>query len=232
MKGHLVLLRFSRAMIILFLLVTPILGVIIPWMAETKAEENPRLAILPFMVERIENPARGAEICPLCKGIYRYGEIAPGSQKILTQLLYAKIESLERFKVFPLEKVEGILSTSAMKQLEEKPIPSAIQIGKELNADFILVDYLFRFDERVGSAIGVERPASVAFDLHLIRLRDGKMVWIGKFDETQRPLSENLFKIDSFLRRKARWLTAEELAGVGLDEMFRKLPATQELEEK
>jgi len=58
------------------------------------------------------------------------------------------------------------------------------------------------------------------------------MVWEGKFDETQRPLTENLFKIGSFFRRKASWLTAAELASVGMDEMLRKFPDPKELEER
>jgi hypothetical protein len=62
-------------------------------------------------------------------------------------------------------------------------------------------------------------------------MKDEKMVWIGKFDETQRPLSENLFKIGSFVRRKASWLTAEELSSVGMDEMLKRIPGTKELEE-
>ncbi len=80
--------------------------------------------------------------------------------------------------------------------------------------------------------MGVERPASVGFDVHLFRIRDGKMVWVGKFEETQRPLSENLLKIGSFFRRKASWLTAEELSRVGIDEMFKKFPGLKELEER
>jgi hypothetical protein len=97
--------------------------------------------------------------------------------------------------------------------------------------DFIFVGVLFRFVERIGSSIGVEKPASVGFDVHLIRMRDEKMVWIGKFDETQQPLSENLLKMGSFVRRKGSWLTAEELSSVGLDEMFKRFPGTKELEE-
>jgi len=106
-----------------------------------------------------------------------------------------------------------------------------LQIGKELKADFVLIGNLFLFEERKGSSLGVERPASVGFDLHLFRLRDEKMVWMGKFDETQRPLSENLLKIGSFIRRKGSWMTASELANVGMDEMLEKLPGLKELEE-
>jgi hypothetical protein len=171
-------------------------------------------------------------LCPLCKGVYRSGEVLPGSQNTLTRLLYEKMEALGTFKVLPLEKGEGVLTPSVKEQFEEKPIPSAIQIGKELDVDFILVGYLFRFEERIGSRIGVQKPASVGFDVHLLRLRDEKRVWDGKFDETQKPLSENILKIGSFFRRQASWLTAEELASVGMNEMLKKLPGLRELEEK
>ena len=214
-----------------FLFLAFTLGLTIPWIHEAKAEIKPTLAILPFFVERVENPARGAVLCPLCKSIYQYGEVVPGSPYALTRLLYGKIEALEKFKILPLEKVEEVLNPSAKKQFEEKPIPSAIQIGKDLNVDFILVGYLFRFEERIGSRIGAEKPASVGFDVHLLRVRDGKRVWDGKFDETQQALSTNLLNIGSFFRRKASWLTAEELSSVGMNEMLKRLPGPKELEE-
>ena len=141
------------------------------------------------------------------------------------------MEAMGTFKVLPLEKVEEALSQSERRQFEIKPMRSSIQLGRTLNMDFIFIGVLFRFEERIGSSIGAEKPASVGFDVHLIRLRDEKMVWKGKFDETQRPLSENLLKIGSFVRRKASWLTAEELSSVGMDEMLKRFPGSKELEE-
>ena len=214
-----------------FLFLLLVLGMILAWGGELRAETKPNLAILPFFIERGEDPGRGV-ICPICKRVYSRGEILPGSKNTLTRLLQQKMEAIETFKVLPLEKMEETLSNWDMKQFEEKLIPSSLQLGKELNVNFIIVGFLFRFEERIGSPVGVERPASVGFDIHLFRLRDGIEVWQGKFDETQRPLSENLFKIGSFLRRKASWLTAEELASVGMDEILRRLPGTKELEEK
>jgi len=208
-----------------------ILGFNIIGSLEAKAEMKPGLMILPFFIERIEDPGRGA-VCPICKGVYRRGEISPGSQNTLTRLLFQKMEAIGTFRVLPLEKVEEVLTPSVKRKFEEKPIPTSIQMGKELNADFVLVGSLFRFEERVGSSLGVDKPASVGFDIHLFRLRDGIEVWKGKFDETQRPLSENLFKIGSFVRRKASWLTAGELASVGMDEMLKRFPGPKELEEK
>jgi len=208
-----------------------IFGMILPWNLKARAETKPSLAILPFFVERVEDSARGAVLCPLCKGVRQSSQVLPGSQNILTRLLYQKMEALGTFKVLPLEKVEAVLVSSVKKQFEEEPIPSSIQIGKELDVDFLLVGYLFRFEERIGSRIGAEKPASVGFDIHLLRLRDQKRIWDGKFDETQRPLSDDILKIGSFFRRQASWLSAEELASVGMDEMLKKLFGLKELEE-
>jgi hypothetical protein len=71
----------------------------------------------------------------------------------------------------------------------------------------------------------------VGFDLHLLRQAIRRLVWSGKFNETQAPLSENNLKFGAFLRRNDSWLTAEELAGVGMDEILKKVPAPKELEE-
>jgi len=213
-----------------FLFLLLVLGMILAWGSELRAETKPSLAILPFFIERGEDPGRGV-ICPICKRVYSRGEILPGSKNTLSHLLQQKAEVIGTFKVLPLEKVEEALSHWNKKQFEEKLIPSSIRFGKELNLDFIIIGFLFRFEERIGSPIGVEKPASVGFDIHLFRLRDGMKVWEGRFDETQRPLSENLFKIVSFFRRKASWLTAKELASVGMDEMLKRLPGPKELEE-
>jgi hypothetical protein len=214
-----------------FLILLFMLGMIFAWSAPLRAETKPRLAILPFFFERLNNPARGAVVCPVCKGVFQSGAVPSAAGIYLTRLLYQKMEALDRFRITSIEKTEEALTPSVKGQFEEDPFPSAIQIGKELDVDFIMVAYLFRFEERIGSRIGAEKPASVGYDVHLIRLRDEKIVWTGKFDETQKPLSENLLKIGAFFRRKASWLTAEELSSVGMDEMLKKFPGAKELEE-
>jgi hypothetical protein len=213
-----------------FLLLLFVLGIVLISNIASRAETKPSLAILPFFIQRGEDPGKGAP-CPICKGVVLRGEIVPGSQNTLTRLLQQKIDSTGTFKVLPLEKVEEAFSQIKRRQFELKPLRSFIHLGKTLDMDFIFIGILFRFEERIGSHIGAEKPASVGFDVHLIRLKDEKMVWAGKFDETQRPLSENLLKMGSFVRRKASWLTAEELSSVGMDEMLMRLPGLKELEE-
>lgn len=190
----------------------------------SNANEKPTIVILPFFVEK-------GGVCPFCKGVFRKGEILPGSEAKLTRILNEKIEAKGLFKVIPFQKLTEVLSQFDEREIQKRSIFYYKKAGKELNIDFLLIGYIFRFEERIGSSIGVERPSSVGFDLHLIRLKDGMEVWRGKFDETQRPLSENLLKLGSFLRRRASWLTAEELANVGMEEVLSNLEI-KEIEEK
>jgi hypothetical protein len=213
-----------------FLLPVFMSGMLLFGGVEVWAETKPTLAILPFLIERMGDPSRGA-VCPVCQRVYKRGDVLYSSQRTLAQLLQLKMDTLGTFKILPLEKVEDVFSKTDKGQFELRPLRSAIQLGKELNVDFIFVGYLFHFEERIGSRIGADKPASVGFDVHLLRVKDGKRVWDGKFDETQQALSENLLKIGSFVRRGAAWLKAEELSSVGMDEMLKRLPGAKELEE-
>jgi len=90
--------------------------------------------------------------------------------------------------------------------------------------DAILVGYLFHFKERVGTSYSVESPASVSFDLFLVRVADRRIVWRGIYEETQQSLSENILKLGLFIKRKARWITAREMAADGLENLISTLP--------
>jgi len=222
--------RNRRRWIVLgFLLLGLLWTILLDGGSQAWAQLKPSLAIIPFFAEKIDDPARGA-VCPICGGAYGRGNLPLGTRDTLTRLLQQKMDPSNLFQVIPPEKVEESLPNVARATLEEKPVQASLEIGKDLNAQFVMVGFVFRFDERVGSAMGVEKPASVGFDLHLMRVRDGKVVWTGKFDETQRPLSEDMRKISSFLRRGAVWLTAAELASDGMSEILKKVPDPSELE--
>lgn len=184
------------------------------------AEERGQLLIMPFQVE-------SGGVCPICKGIFQKGDVLLGSEELLTRILYEKIESKGIFKVISAQKVNEIIDKYEKNEIKKAPLSFSLKIGRELKAQFLLIGFLFRYENRIGSSIGVEKPSSVGFDLHLIRLKDGLEVWRGRFDETQRPLSENILKIGSFLRRRASWLTAEELSRVGMDEILKTLEKSE-----
>ena len=75
--------------------------------------------------------------------------------------------------------------------------------------------FVYRFQQRQGGNFAVDKPASVGFHLHLLDQK--RVVKIFEFDETQQPLMENILKIGAFLRRGAKWITADRLAEEGIE---------------
>lgn len=100
------------------------------------------------------------------------------------------------------------------------------KLGELVHADGVLFGQVLYFRERIGEAGGAKSPASVTFVLELLDVRRGDVIWRGRFEETQRPLSENLFEIGTFAKRGARFLTGEELAADGIKRAVRELHQT------
>ncbi|MBN1627282.1 MAG: hypothetical protein JW944_12230 [Deltaproteobacteria bacterium] len=93
------------------------------------------------------------------------------------------------------------------------------RIALELQADAALTGYLYRWKDREGSDYAVKSPASVFFDLRLVSPDNGSILWEGRFSKTQRSLSDNLLDIKTFFKGKGKWMTAEGLAELGLNEL-------------
>ena len=124
-----------------------------------------------------------------------------------------------------MSQAEGTLSdilSSEKEELSERKL--LVMVGSELGADAILAGKVYRFIERDGTDYSIKSPASVAFDMMLIRVSDGRTLWTGHFDETQQSLFENIYQWGSFVKRKGKWITAEQLAIDGLNSMFRTFP--------
>jgi hypothetical protein len=99
-----------------------------------------------------------------------------------------------------------------------------LRIGESLSADAFLAGYIWRWKDRKGSEFAVESPASVDVDLYLVSLHDKAVVWKYEYDKTQQSLTENLLDLKTFLRARGRWLTAFELAELGLEKMVESFP--------
>jgi hypothetical protein len=93
-----------------------------------------------------------------------------------------------------------------------------------MGADAVITGNIFRFEDRVGTRHSVESSAAVAFEMCLISSMDGSILWSKSYTEKQISLSENLFNLGTFIRRKARWVTAEEMASFAITEMMRTFP--------
>ena len=100
---------------------------------------------------------------------------------------------------------------------------NALESAKSLGADLILVGYIYDFKQRVGSELGVTSPAQVDFETALVEVGTNQTVWSARFSESQLPLLYNVANLKKFLKRKGKWVTAEDLLDEGINAVSEKL---------
>jgi hypothetical protein len=182
-----------------------------------------RLAVLPFHAVWPEENSTTAR-CPICGSVNSGGSISKGAEKILEELFTDKLRDLKNTEIIIPEKAAGIYKRVLADSLKKPVLQIIRKTGSELGADVLVVGYLYHYRERVGYDYSAERPASVSFEIHLISVKDGGMLWRGIFDKTQKSLMEDVFQASSFFKGGAKWLTARELTKLGVDEIFATFP--------
>lgn len=163
--------------------------------------------------------------CRLCGNIFTTGKVEKGADKMLTDHVASLLKSRKDLELVPESQAEGVLSTILSDESAELPERELLtKVGFSLGADAVLAGKVYRFVERDGTGFSAKSPAAVAFELDLILVSDGRVVWSGHFDETQKSLFENLFQWNTFWQRKGLWITAEQLATEGLNRIFETFP--------
>ena len=101
---------------------------------------------------------------------------------------------------------------------------AAAVLAEKHGADAVLLGELTRWEEREGEAYGTFEAAAVGFRITLQGAPNGRLLWSGEFDERQQPLSDNVLRAGRYPGAGSRWLTAEELARWGAQEISRAIP--------
>ena len=163
--------------------------------------------------------------CPFAGAMHQVSEIKDGAVEYMTDNLFTRLQEREELSLIDPGQGLGARSTvlsKSSRELTEKEL--ILETARTAGAESVIVGRVFRYRERVGTAFSVETPASVAFDVLLIRVADGQLLWVGRFNETQKALFDNIFRLRLFIKRSARWLTADELADSGLEVVLRSFP--------
>ena len=144
----------------------------------------------------------------------------------LTDQLFEMLAQDKGRHLVPPGQAQGVIESIMQSdtKLGIHPLEMIQDVGKAFGADAVLIGQVYRWQERVGTDYGVETPASVAFDVSLVRPSDGTILWRGNYDKTQRSLFENLFDLKTYVKSGGRWLTARELASFGLERLLAEMP--------
>ncbi|MBW1733619.1 MAG: hypothetical protein JRJ09_02080 [Deltaproteobacteria bacterium] len=151
----------------------------------------------------------------------------------LTERLFDMLAAQRRWGLIPPGQARGAMENFLASDAGTGSTPLKLiqDVGKTFRADAVLTGQVYRWRERVGSDFGVESPASVAFDLSLIRSSDGAILWRGNYDKTQQSLMENIFDFKTYMKGKGLWLRARGLAQLGLDKMLAEMPGSPPVKE-
>jgi hypothetical protein len=183
-----------------------------------------RIGVISFQPLIPEEGLGNTVICPLCSMGYSSGRILKGAEKIVEDIFVEKLRELKEIQIIPPDKVRSVYKRISSESLKKPLLEVLKKVGNELGADALALGYIYRYTERVGYDYSSEHPASVAFEIYMIKPIDGSTIWRGIFDKTQKSLMEDLFQISSFYKGGGKWLTAQQLSKQGMDEIFETFP--------
>lgn len=105
----------------------------------------------------------------------------------------------------------------------EDPKVAAERAAEDFGATAVAVGRVTRWRAREGSAAGATTPASVAFEVTLYQAPVPRRLWTGRFDETQKSITEAILRARQYPGGGTRWLSTEEFARWGAQEVVKSM---------
>jgi hypothetical protein len=181
-----------------------------------------RVVVLPFVDLGTAFGPNASVRGPLTRKVFVTDDIATHGELFMTKTLRRLLRAEPNVQWVTAKAPE--MATPPKSGSRPKLIRSLQSLGLRHKADGVLIGYLYAFRERKGGALGADSPAYVAFEVVLISVESGRLIWQPKFSETQEPLNQNLFELGKFIQRKGRWVTAREMATQALKEILQTYP--------
>ena len=188
------------------------------------ADQTRPIGVVPFF--RGKSASGGGETVkvPIAKLMLQPDHIAAESVQVITDAVYKELENRHPDTLLPLPRFDEKEKDVPRDETRDSIQSLSLMLDKAMEAGFVCTGTMWRYKERVGSALGIQSPASVGFAVYLFDVKGKRLVWRARFEETQRSLSENLLGIKAFFERGAKWVTAEELTRYGVKVIFKKYP--------
>jgi hypothetical protein len=165
------------------------------------AEPTPPVAVLPFRIAGFLDPA-GRFVDDTSVGAIPDDLGVEIAQRLGMDLEHAGVG------VVPADTVLRATPVAGAALYDTK---LAARVAREVGADVAVMGAVHRYVQRVGSALSVERPATVEYQAMIVAADSGRMLGSYLFDFTQKPLAEDLTTLPDFLQGGGKWRTREEI---------------------
>lgn len=145
-----------------------------------------------------------------------------------------EIELKKTFPLLPSLPKEGEMEGKPDSEEGSATAREVVEGGVEdvLRYDGVVTGVITRYKEREGISVAALNPASVQYDIYMVSLKDGKILWKATFNETQEALVDNLLEIGRFIRGGGGWQTRETLSKLGMERVVRTFPGIEGSSEK
>jgi hypothetical protein len=208
-----------------------------------------KIGVLPFFKGKRSADKGETLTCPICELSFKAENIQDGADRAMTRHVQDVLMRRYVHKAIPLDEVSRVFQEIPRDDTKDTPRSLARKAGEALGADLMIAGTVWKYRDRIRDVkgpergesantdmdriysinnvqdeSGSERGASVDFEIYLIDVSSGKAVWKTKFDETQRPMTESIRGAKVLLKKGAKWLSADELARYGVEEVFKKFP--------
>ncbi|MBI2964168.1 MAG: hypothetical protein HYY35_10475 [Deltaproteobacteria bacterium] len=170
---------------------------------------------------RGEFPAiRTVAVLPVVASATTAGDAAAQAPAAVSRMLSDAAALHSQWSVVAAAQVRDALrAIPAAEDPEEK----AGALAAAVQADAGLTAKIAHYRERVGSDYGISEPASVSVQVLATPAGRKQAAWRAEYTFTQEPLAYNLWNLWGVLRGGPRWLTADELARIGIEEAVDRL---------
>ncbi|MFW2331977.1 MAG: hypothetical protein ACN4E2_06775 [Nitrospinota bacterium] len=154
---------------------------------------------------------------------FKTGKIMEDSTVSITSLFYRELLS-RGFQV-------NLADSSTRRELnidssfdKETFIKQATANKSFQESDLILTGIIYRYEDKIGSSISIDKASSVAFSVVLISKSEGRTIFEAGFDKEQQSLFSDLTEFKFFAKGGFKWLTALELSSLAVEKLVDKLP--------
>lgn len=185
-----------------------------------------RVAILPFASPPLSEKAfpAGDMLCSFCGfSVAEHKDFSRAGER-LAGYLYQGLSGASSFELVPMERVYSLFQLEHARHDFFGDVDFILSLGRELRADAVVAGEILRISERQGGDYSVVNPSSVSFRITMFRVNDGSELYRAVYDETQRPFSEQPERLLQPSKLRFRWLTADELAKTGMQDVVTAFP--------